>query len=61
MEISNEVLMHLEDTLQKLIAHVSQLDEMVGKVKSDLDDHLLDHLIEDRNKEFRFNYSYGDE
>lgn len=54
-------LKEIEHKLEQLVIHISQLDNEVTKVQSDLDEHLLEHMIEDRNKEFRFNYPYDEE
>lgn len=52
---------NIEKQVKHLIILVGQLNNQLAKTKSDLDEHLLEHMIDDRNKEFDLNYPIEDD
>ena len=49
------------ERIDKLLVWVYALDEKVQALQSLIDEHLLEHMIEDRNKEFDLGYPIDDE
>ncbi len=47
--------------MKQLVILISRLESESTKLRSDLDDHLLEHMIEDRNKEFDLRYPIEDD
>lgn len=51
----------MEDVIAKLKKEIADLAKQVSNLQSIIDEHLLEHMIEDRNKEFDLDYPFEDE
>lgn len=47
--------------LIELKNEIAKLKEVIKKLQINLDEHLLEHMIEDRNKEFELEYPFEDD
>lgn len=47
--------------LIELKNEIAKLKEVIKKLQISLDEHLLEHMIEDRNKEFELEYPFEDD
>jgi hypothetical protein len=47
---------NIEEQVKILTTLVGKLEKHVAKVQSELDEHLLEHMIEERNSEFDLMY-----
>lgn len=52
---------NIEVQVKNILEMLSELDRKVTKVQSNLDEHLLEHMIEDRNREFDLEYPIEDD
>lgn len=59
--ITNIEFIKLETKFNEALKQVSALKDELGKVQTRLDEHLLEHMIEERNKEFDLRYPIEDE